>query len=85
MTTNNGDTLRVAAISGLGFVNLPTFIVGSDLHVGTLVTVLDKFIAQDMTLNAVYPHSRHLSPKVRAFVDFLAERFGPRPYWDPAE
>jgi DNA-binding transcriptional LysR family regulator len=85
MTTNNGDTLRVAAISGIGFVNLPTFIVGSDLQTGTLVAVLDKFIAQDMTLNAVYPHSRHLSPKVRAFVDFLAERFGPRPYWDPAE
>jgi DNA-binding transcriptional LysR family regulator len=38
-----------------------------------------------MALNAVYPHSRHLSPKVRAFVDFLADRFGPRPYWDLVE
>ena len=85
LSANNGDTLKVAALRGLGFVNLPTFIVGSDLQAGNLVTVLDKFIAQDMTLNAVYPHSRHLSPKVRAFVDFLAERFGPRPYWDLAE
>ena len=85
MTTNNGDTLRIAAINGLGLVSLPTFIVGSDLHAGTLVAVLENFIAQDMTLNAVYPHSRHLSPTVRAFVDFLAERFAPRPYWDAAE
>jgi DNA-binding transcriptional LysR family regulator len=85
LSANNGDTLRVAALRGFGFVQLPTFIVGDDAKAGRLVTVLDKFIDQDMTLNAVYPHSRHLSPKVRAFVDFLAERFGPRPYWDRAE
>ncbi len=36
-------------------------------------------------MSAVYPHSRHLSPKVRAFVDFLVERFGKRPYWDSDE
>jgi DNA-binding transcriptional LysR family regulator len=85
LTANNGDALKVAALKGLGFAHLPTFIVGSDLQAGALVTVLDKFIPQDLTLNAVYPHSRHLSPKVRAFVDFLAERFGPRPYWDLVE
>ena len=85
LSANNGDTLKVAALRGLGLVNLPTFIVGSDLQAASLVTVLDKFVAQDMTVNAVYPHSRHLSPKVRTFVDFLAERFGPRPYWDLIE
>lgn len=85
LSANNGDTLKVAALKGLGFANLPTFIVGSELQAGTLVTVLDKFVAQDLAVNAVYPHSRHLSPKVRAFVDFLAERFGPRPYWDLVE
>lgn len=85
LNVNNGDALKIAALRGLGFVNLPTFIVGSELQAGTLVTVLDKYIPQDATLSAVYPHSRHLSPKVRAFVDFLAERFGPRPYWDLVE
>jgi DNA-binding transcriptional LysR family regulator len=85
LSANNGDALRVAALKGLGLVNLPTFIVGGDLQAGTLVAVLDEFVAQDLTLNAVYPHSRHLSPKVRAFVDFLAARFGPRPYWDFVE
>lgn len=85
LSANNGDTLKAAALKGLGLVNLPSFIVGSDLQAGTLVTVLDQYVAQNLSLNAVYPHSRHLSPKVRAFVDFLAERFGPRPYWDLVE
>lgn len=82
---NNGDTLRIAALSGLGLVTQPTFIVGADLQAGTLVGVLSDYVAQDGAVYAVYPHSRHLSPKVRAFVDFLAERFGPRPYWDVGE
>ncbi|HKN27373.1 MAG TPA: LysR family transcriptional regulator [Roseiarcus sp.] len=82
LSANNGDALRVCALGGLGLANIPTFIVGADLQSGALVTVLDKFISQDMTISAVYPHSRHLSPTVRAFVDFLVDRFGPRPYWD---
>ncbi len=85
LSVNNGDALRVAALSGAGIANLPTFIVGRDLQAGTLVTVLDAFVPQDMSLSAVYPHARHLSPKVRALVDFLAARFGPRPYWDLVE
>ncbi len=82
MSANNGDALKSAALGGLGLAVLPTFIVGGDLQAGALVTVLNEFLAQDLTVSAVYPHSRHLSPKVRAFVDFLAERFGPWPYWD---
>jgi DNA-binding transcriptional LysR family regulator len=82
---NNGDALRVAALGGLGLTILPTFIVGRDLQAGTLVSVLSDYLAQPLGLHAVYPHARHLSPKVRAFVDFLAECFGPYPYWDLVE
>ncbi len=82
MNINNGDALRVAALKGLGIIALPTFIVGSDIHSGALVSLLEKYVPQNATINAVYPHARHLSPKVRAFVDFLAQRFGPHPYWD---
>jgi len=84
-SVNNGDALRIAALNGLGIAHLPTFIVGGDLQAGTLVTLLDEYVPQPLSLNAVYPHARHLSPKVRAFVDFLAQRFGPRPYWDLVE
>ena len=86
LTANNGDALRIAALEGLGLASLPTFILGEDMRAGRLISVLDRFIPQDIQMHAVYPHARHLSPKVRAFVDFLADRFGPEPYWDsPAE
>lgn len=82
---NNGDALRIAALKGLGMASLPSFMVGPDLQAGNLVSVLTPFIRQEGAVYAVYPSTRHLSPKVRAFVDFLAERFGPTPYWDLVE
>jgi DNA-binding transcriptional LysR family regulator len=85
VSISNGDALRVAALRGLGLTILPTFIVGDDLKTGALVSLLEDYMPQPLGLHAVYPHARHLSPKVRAFIDFLSERFGPRPYWEPAE
>lgn len=82
LSVNNGDALRVAALNGFGLVRLPTFIVGADLQSGALASVLDDYLEQGLVIHALYPHARHLSPTVRAFVDYLAERFGPRPYWD---
>ena len=79
---NNGDALRVAALHGLGITILPSFIVGPDVHKGDIVSLLEAYNPQPLALHAVYPHARLLSPKVRAFVDFLAARFGPEPYWD---
>ncbi|EPY01702.1 LysR family transcriptional regulator [Magnetospirillum fulvum] len=76
---NNGDAIRVAALNGLGLACLPTFIVGEDLRAGSLVPVLTEVTHQDGAVFAVYPHARLLSPKVRVFIDFLAERFGPNP------
>ena len=61
LSVDNGDALRVAALRGLGLANLPTFIVGADLQSGALATVLDSFLAQDLSISAVYPHSRHTS------------------------
>jgi|HigsolmetaAR203D_1030402.scaffolds.fasta_scaffold00272_21 DNA-binding transcriptional LysR family regulator len=79
---NNGDTLRAAALAGLGLAIQPTFIVGADIEAGLLEPVLLDHPPPTVTIHAVYPHGRHLSAKVRCFVDFLAERFGPDPYWD---
>lgn len=82
LSANNGDVLRHMAVAGLGIALSPTFIVGDDLRRGALVPLLTEWSDSDTGIYAVYPHSRHLSPKVRAFVDFLVARFGPRPYWD---
>ena len=82
---NNGDVLRTATLQGLGTTYLPSFIVGADVQASTLVSLLPEFVPTDAAIHAVYPHTRHLSPKVRAFIDFLAERYGPRPHWDLME
>jgi DNA-binding transcriptional LysR family regulator len=82
ISANNGDVLRHMALAGLGIILAPTFIVGDDLRSGALVPLLSQWTEADTGIFAVYPHSRHLSPKVRAFVDFLAVRFSPAPYWD---
>jgi len=79
---NNAEALRQAALGGLGLALLPTFLVGGDLSAGVLRTVLSGHVSADTAIYAVYPHHRHQSPKVRAFVDFLTERLGPRPSWD---
>ena len=84
LAANNGDVLRDAAIQGVGVVVLPTFIVSEPLRRGELKAVLCDFELDDPAIYAVWPPNRGLSAKVRAFVDFLGERFGGIPYWDAA-
>lgn len=78
---NNGDLLRAAALRGLGLVELPSFLVADDLKKGDLVPVLEPYTRQEGGVYAVYPHARYLPPKIRVFVDFLAERWGGDPDW----
>ena len=72
---NNGDMLAAAAVEGIGIAMEPDFIVDADVAAGRLVRVLDDYVPAPTIVYAVYPSRRHLSAKVRAFVDFLAERF----------
>jgi DNA-binding transcriptional LysR family regulator len=82
LLANNGDALCSAALGGLGIARLPTFIVGRHLRDGSLEALLPGFPLPEQGIHAVYPHSRNLSVKVRVFIDFLADYFGPEPYWD---
>jgi DNA-binding transcriptional LysR family regulator len=80
--SNNGLAIRDMLLAGLGIARTPTFMVGEALRSGALITVLDNYPTEPSTLYAVYPYNRYLSPKVRAFVDFVAERFAPPAPWD---
>jgi len=82
LCADNGDILKEAAISGLGIVSLPTFIVGADLKTGKLQQVLTEYCPSEISIYAVFPSRRYLSAKVRTFVDFLSEYFGDEPGWD---
>lgn len=75
LNSNNGDLLAAAAAQGVGITLAPDFIVGPELKKGRLVKVLEGFAAPSSPIYAVYPSRRYLPAKVRAFVDFLAERF----------
>jgi DNA-binding transcriptional LysR family regulator len=75
LCANNAEVLRDAAAKGRGIALLPTFIAGAALRDGTLVRVLDAYKAPPLTLYAVYPPTRHLTVKVRLFIDFLVARF----------
>lgn len=82
LRANNGEALLHAALGGAGIVSLPTFIIGDALRQGRLVRILPHLENADLAIHAVWPSGRHLSAKVRAFVDFLAQRLGPLPAWD---
>lgn len=82
LEANTADALRIAAINGLGLVLLPTYMVGQDLRKNRLQAVLKHYIPAPLEIHAVYPHRKHLSAKVRTFIDFLHERFHPTPSWE---
>jgi DNA-binding transcriptional LysR family regulator len=82
--SNNGDLLAEAAARGAGIVFEPAFIVGPDVRAGRLVPLLQEFSAPPLPIYAVYPSRKHLSAKVRLFVDFLVERFAEAADWSAA-
>ncbi len=79
MHTNSGDTCRAAALAHQGVILQPTFLVGDDLAAGTLVELMPEFHSIELGIYAIYPTRKHVSPKVRALVDFLAGHFEQTP------
>ncbi len=81
---NDGDALCAAAVAGLGLILVPEWLTGIEIGRGRLREVLPEYrcVPEVTPLYAVYPHQRYLPPKVRAFVDFLADRFATRAHWD---
>lgn len=79
---NNGIVLAEAAVAGHGILVTPSFYVAPLLRSGRLKQVLARYKVKEIGIHAVYPQRGHVPPKVRAFVDFLAQRFGRRPDWE---
>ncbi|MDO8788163.1 MAG: LysR family transcriptional regulator [Sulfuritalea sp.] len=82
ITANNGNALQEAALEGMGIVYEPTFIAAEAIRQGKLVPILKRFQTPVLAMFAVFPGNRFVPQRVRAFVDFLATRLGPEPYWD---
>ncbi|MEO0982311.1 MAG: LysR family transcriptional regulator [Pseudomonadota bacterium] len=82
MIASNGDFLADAAIAGAGVTLQPSFILYEALRDGRLVPLLPDHTLPEVGLYALYPPTRHLSKRIRALVDHLAEHCGEAPYWD---
>lgn len=79
---NNSLAIRETVLRHAGITRTPTFVVGDDIREGRLVALLTDCQILELSIYAVYPSRRHLQPKVRAFVDFMATRIEDPPYWD---
>lgn len=76
MWSNNGQVLMDAAVQDQGIAILPSFIAGNALMSGGLKEILPSFRPHDLAICAIYPRHRHLSAKVRLFVQFIVDQFG---------
>ena len=79
---NNGIVLGEAAAAGHGILLTPSFYVASLLRDGRLRRILSGYRLPELGIHAVHPQRSHVPPKVRAFIDFLAKRFGRKPEWE---
>lgn len=82
LQVNTGDALCEAAIAGAGITVLPTFIIHKSVIAGTLVPVMLPYEKVPTELHVVYPSRKLVPAKVKVFVEFLAAKCAPHPYWD---
>lgn len=82
MKASSGDFLTSVASNALGIVVQPTFIAGEAIRRGEIVPILTDYNWPTTPAWAVYPPARHMSSRVRAFIDFVAAYFAGTPYWD---
>ena len=82
LAASSGEFLMLAALAGEGLVLLPSFYVHETLRTGQLLPLLTDHVWPELAAYAVYPPTRHLSNRARAFIDFLADRLAGEPYWD---
>lgn len=83
LITNSSEVVREAVLTGMGIALRSTWDVGPDLRSGALRQILpDHEGSRNVVLSAVYPSRQFLPAKVRLFIDYLADLYGPLPYWE---
>lgn len=82
LLASSGSALRDAAIAGEGVIMTPSFVAHRAIDEGKLVPFLCDFHWPERAIFAVYPQTRHLTARARAFIDHLRRSIGPNPYWE---
>lgn len=83
LVSNNVEAINAAMLNGGGIALLPSWVVGKDIQRGDATVILPEYHAKptdaDTAVYAVYPYTRNVSAKVRAYIDFIAEKFKTEP------
>ncbi|OQM73862.1 LysR family transcriptional regulator [Manganibacter manganicus] len=82
LSTNNMQMLLAAAVAGTGVAYGPSFVFGESVARGDLVVLMSDYWASELAIHAVYPTKRHVSLKLRRFIEHLSASFGDTPPWD---
>lgn len=72
---NDGESCLIAARAGLGIAQVPTYLAQDYIASGELMVVLGTYLSEDLPIHVLYPQNRHLSTKVRVFIDWIAALF----------
>lgn len=85
VTSNNAETLLIAALGGMGIVLFPDWLIGEKLQNGELIQLMadreTSIKAEPQNIAAIYPHARHPALNVRSVIDYYVEAFGSPLYW----
>ena len=85
LDSDNGEAITEWCRGGAGLALKSMWEVGEDLREGRLKVVMPDWKPIGHAIYAIYPHSRLMPTRVRAFIDFLADVYGPKPYWETGE
>lgn len=80
--TYSADGIYHAVLSGIGIARMPTYLVSEDIRTGRLMQIFPDYVDESSNIVAIYPQKKNLSPKVRALIDFMAEKFAGTPPWE---
>lgn len=79
---NSASASRAMVLNDAGIGMVPTYAICDDVRAGHAVPILEQFEASNLGVYAVYLPNRHLASKVRTFIDFLIDEYGPMPIWE---
>lgn len=82
MKIDSSDAILASAISGFGIIQLPTYLTKKTIDQGQLIPLLEEYTIAAEPIRIIYPSKKHLSPRIRMFIDFLIEQWTDMPIWE---
>lgn len=79
---NNSLAIHQAVLAGVGISRIPTFVVGEDIKQGKLIQLLPEYELLELSIYILFADRQHMAPKIRVFIDFIADKLKGSPSWD---